>query len=131
MAAIEGAVGEARRAGLARRGPIASSWAGRTFLAALEPPPRLRVPSPLRARPPLDRRHKAEIWPEFVRFHAHTRASIATMGDVDLNAAMFRNPFAGRMIRMRAGTALRIIAAHDRRHVWQAWRVRGAEGFPR
>jgi hypothetical protein len=32
---------------------------------------------------------------------------------------------------MRAGTGLRIIIAHERRHVWQAWGVREATGFPR
>lgn len=131
ISAIERAVDHARRTGLTRRAPMASSWAGRKFLASLEPPPGLKVRSPRRARPPQQRRHKAEVWPEFVRFHAHARASIARMADVDLNRAVFANPFLGGLIRMRAGTALRIIAAHERRHVWQAWRVRACEGFPR
>lgn len=131
MRAIEDAVELARRAGHARREPIACSWAGRTFLASLEPPPRLKARSPGRARPPRDRRYKADVWPEFVRFHAHARTSIARMADVDLNRAVFGNPFLGGLVRMRAGTALRIIAAHERRHVWQAWRVRETEGFPR
>jgi hypothetical protein len=131
MAAIERAVDEARRAGHGRVGPIASTWVGRHFIASMEPPPRLRMRSPRRARPHADHRHKAEVWPEFVRFHAHARKVITTMADVDLNRAVFGNPWVGGAIRMRAGTGLRVITAHERRHIWQAWRVRESEAFPR
>jgi hypothetical protein len=131
MGSIERAVAEARAAGRSRRGPIASTWIGRRFIASMEPPPRLRTKSPRPARPRDDYRHKAEVWPEFVRFHAHARAAIASMADVDLNRATFGNPFLGRWVRMRVGTGLRIITAHERRHVWQAWRVRESYAFPR
>ncbi len=88
--------------------------------------------SPSSTRPEDRPRHKAEVWPEFVRFHSHVRAAIASMADVDLNAATFPNPFVpGGLVRMRVGTALRVVAAHERRHLWQAWRVREAEAFPR
>jgi len=128
---IDRAVHEARRAGRSRSGPIRSSWFGRAFIASLEPPPRIKTRTSRRTVPPAERRYKADVWPAFVRFHAHLRTSIASMADVDLNRATFPNPFLGPMVRMRAGTGLRILAAHDRRHVWQAARVRAAEGFPR
>lgn len=131
MRCIEGAVEEARRAGHHRAGPIASTWMGRRFIASMEPPPRMRMKSPGTARPPVDHRHKAEVWPEFVRFHAHVRAAIVGMADVDLNRATFGNPFLKGLVRIRVGTALRVIAAHERRHVWQARRVREADAFPR
>jgi hypothetical protein len=123
------AVARAEAGGLTRQGPIASTWVGRRFIASLEPPVGLRIRAPRRIRP-APHRHKAEVWPEFVRQHTHMRACIAGWGHVDLNRAVFPNPLA-RYGRVRAGTALCIIAAHDRRHVWQASRVRGAAGFPR
>jgi hypothetical protein len=112
-----------------RSRPIVSSWFGRTFVAMLEPPVRMKVRAPRTIRP-ADRRHKAEVWPEFVRQHTHLRRCVASWAEVDLNRAVFANPFAP-VGWLRAGTGLRIIAAHDRRHVWQASRVRGANGFPR
>jgi hypothetical protein len=84
----------------------------------------------LKAIRPADRRHKAEVWPEFVRQHTRFRRCLAAWAQVDLNRAVFRNPL-GPFGRLRAGTGLRIMAAHDRRHLWQASRVRGAPGFPR
>ena len=70
----------------------------------------------LKAIRPADRRHKAEVWPEFVRQHTRLRKCVAAWAQVDLNRAVFRNPL-GPFGRLRAGTGLRIIAAHDRRHV--------------
>jgi hypothetical protein len=127
--AMTAAVARAEARGLTRRDPIRSSFLGRWFVAMLEPPVRLRTRAPGTIRP-ARYRHKAEVWPEFVRQHTHMRANIATWGQVDLNRALFPNPLA-RYGRLRAGTGLCIIAAHDRRHVWQASGVRATEGFPR
>jgi hypothetical protein len=129
--ALARAVAASRRSGQSRQDDIRSCFAGRAFIAALEPPPRLKMRAPRRSVPPAARWHKAEAWPAFVRFHAHLRSAIRLMADVDLNRAVFPNPFLGPLVRVRAGTGLRIIAAHERRHVWQAWRVREVEGFPR
>jgi hypothetical protein len=129
FAGLSEAVERARSRGLTRTGPIVSSWFGRRFIAMLEPPVNLKTRAP-RAIRPAERRHKAEVWPEFVRQHTHLRRCVADWTDVDLNRAVFPNPL--RPIgRVRAGTGLRIMAAHDRRHLWQASRVRAAAGFPR
>jgi hypothetical protein len=125
------AVEKARRAGVSRERPIHSSFVGRAFIKSLEPPARIKMRAPRATVPPAERRYKADVWPAFVRFHAHLRSSIASMTDVDLNRATFPNPFLGRLVRMRAGTGLRIMAAHDRRHVWQAAQVHATAGFPR
>jgi hypothetical protein len=131
MPSLELAVERARRDGYTGRTPIRSSLPGRWFIATLEPPVRWKLRAPAKIKPPAERRLKAEVWPEFVRFHAHMKTALTGMADVDLNRAAFVNPFLGRLVRVRAGTGLRIMAAHERRHVWQAWGVRKAEGFPR
>lgn len=129
VAGIRPALEEARARGLRRAGPIAVSWWGRRFVGSLEPPARLKMKTP-RAIVPGARKRKAEVWPEFVRIHGQIRACIEENADLDLNGARMRNPLFG-LVWMRVGTALRAIAAHDRRHIWQARAVRNADGFPR
>jgi hypothetical protein len=128
--ALSAAVDRTRANGLTRAAPIRSSWIGRRFIAMLEPPAGMKTRAPRAIRPAVAPRHKAEVWPEFVRQHTHLRGCLTEWADIDLNRATFPNPL-GPFGRLRAGTGLHIMAAHDRRHVWQASRVRGLAGFPR
>ena len=54
-------------------------------------------------------------------------------GSIDLTATIagvrFPNPFI-RGVRFSLATGLHVIAAHERRHLWQAWRVRQAAERP-
>jgi hypothetical protein len=129
MERLQPAVDDARARGLRRMGPIAMSWWGRLFVRSLEPPATIRMKA-ARAIAPAPRKRKAEVCPEFVRIHTHLRGLIENCADLDLNRARMKNPFVG-FVPMRAGTALRVILAHDRRHLSQARRVRATEGFPR
>jgi hypothetical protein len=45
--------------------------------------------------------------------------------EIDLTGVRFPNPFI-RGVRFSLATGLHVIAAHERRHLWQAWRVRQA-----
>jgi hypothetical protein len=53
------------------------------------------------------------------------RAFLIEYADLDLAAVRFPNPFV-RGIRFSLATGLHVITAHQRRHLWQAWRVRRA-----
>jgi hypothetical protein len=44
---------------------------------------------------------------------------------LDLAGIRFVNPFLPG-VRFSLATGLHVIAAHERRHLWQAWRVRRA-----
>ena len=130
MSRLQPAVDDALAAGHMRGGPIASTWFGRRFIASLQPPVRIKMKAPGKIVPAV-RKRKAEVWPEFVRQHIHLRSFISERcGQVDLNTARFRNPFVP-VIWMRAGTALGVMAAHDRRHLVQAQQIRQSPGFPR
>ena len=61
--------------------------------------------------------------------HQYIRELILDAADVDLTRATFPNPFIP-IIRVRVATALAILAAHDRRHLWQAEQVKLAAGYP-
>jgi hypothetical protein len=85
------------------------------------------MPAPGQTRP-AGRRHKAEVWPEFVRTNGRVKALIESQAGVDLTRARIRFPVLGHL---RAWTALCLMAAHERRHLWQAQQVRASDGFPR
>ena len=53
------------------------------------------------------------------------RAFLRKYADIDLAGVHFPNPFIP-VVRFSLATGLHVIAAHDRRHIWQAWNVRKA-----
>lgn len=124
LAAFAAAAARARRQGRTRRRPALPGAAGRLFLATLEPPPRWwsRLPAPRKIRPQaapgLAVSHEA-----FRDSQAAVRAFVAEHADLDLAGVPFRNPFVPG-VRFSLATGLQVIAAHERRHLWQAGRVR-------
>lgn len=118
----------ARAAGRTGGGPIASSIFGRMFISSMEPPVRLRVQAPRKIAPPPDKTRE-EIMGSFREAHARMREMVRAAAEVDVNRATFANPFLS-FVRVRVGTAFRVITAHDRRHIWQAENVRNSPGFP-
>ena len=53
------------------------------------------------------------------------RAFLRAGADLDLTGVRFPNPFV-RGVRFSLATGFNVIVAHERRHLWQAWRVRQA-----
>jgi hypothetical protein len=119
----------AREQGRLRRGPAAPGFVGRWFVRTMEPPVKepFRMKAPRTAEPcaapPL-----VKAFASFTASHDEVRAFLLESADLDLAAVRFPNPFV-RGIRFSLATGLQIIAAHERRHLWQAWRTRrAAEG---
>lgn len=129
MRELQPAVDAARDARRTRRGPIELSRAGRLLVAQIEPPVTVRVPAMPSVRPTTTRTLKAEIWPEFVRIRGTVRTLLVRAVDVDLNCV--RTPHPSFRLPLRGSTVLHLLAAHDRRHLWQAASVRRSPGFPR
>ena len=114
--------------GRKRQGPAVPGLIGRSFIAWLEPPvkPRLKSKAPRKIRPregpPL-----SDAFEQFIASHDDTRAFLQRFSEIDLAAIRFPNPFVPG-VRFSLATGVNVLAAHDRRHVWQAWNVRrGAE----
>lgn len=124
---IEAALRRARERGRARRGPVAPGLFAAWFIRSLEPPVRWRVPNPCSITPapalPL-----ADALSRFLRSQAAVRSALQSAAGLDLSVR-FANPFVPGL-RLRALAGFAIIAAHGRRHLWQARRVLAAEGFP-
>jgi hypothetical protein len=120
-----GAMREAlKRSFPARTGPIRPSALGGVFLKRLEPPVTQAVRAP-KVIVPRANKTAAEVMAAFLVAHEQIRAVIRDGAALDLNAIRFRNPLLP-ILRVRVGTGLLIMAAHERRHLWQANRVRQA-----
>jgi hypothetical protein len=104
--------------------PIEAALLERLFLWAVEPPARLRVKSPRSAMPPVSV-DPANVRAALLKTHSEMRALIREAGGLDLNRIVFPNPFF-RQMPIRVGTALLVVPAHERRHIWQANNVRKA-----
>jgi len=126
--AVRGAVDAARSSGWTRKNPAQPSFFGTRFIRSQEPPVkrRLRAPSTVRPSSGLPR---DEVLRRYHAAHATFRQLILDAATIDINRATFKNPFFP-LIRVKVATALRIIPAHDRRHLWQAEQVRNRAGFP-
>jgi DinB family protein len=128
LAAMEEPAEWARRDGRPRRGPATAGWVARLFVRSLEPPPRWwsrrRAPRKIRPRP------APPLGPTFaglVASQADVHAFLRAHADLDLAGIRFPNPLV-RGIRFSLATGLHVIAAHERRHLWQAWNVRRVLG---
>jgi hypothetical protein len=121
-------VGRTKRTPLDTVG-ISPGWFGAWFIRTMEPPVRTRMRTPKKALPATAAVDPREALGEFISSHDAVRAVVEGASRLDLNNVRFKNPFIG-LLRFTVGTGLLIITAHDRRHLWQARKVREAPGFP-
>ena len=119
--AMQGALAAARERGLTRRDPVAPGFLGRKFAQSLEPPVKRRMRAPGKIKPQATRT-RTEIMAAYVTAHDRIRQLLVEAAEVDANRATFTNPFIG-LVHMKVSSAFHIIAAHDRRHLWQAQHV--------
>jgi hypothetical protein len=127
-AALLAAVKSGRSVRELRRAPIQPPWFSRFFIRILEPPPKRKLPAPKKIVP-ASRISKEEALRAFLHSQEQVRAVIREGSGLDLNRIRFRNPFI-RLLRFTVGAGLLIVAAHDRRHLWQAGQVRQSATFP-
>lgn len=119
--AIQTGLAAARQRGWGRRGPLTPGFFGRKFAEALEPPVKRRTSAPGRITPQTART-RAEIMDSYRAAHDRLRGLLVEAAALDANRATFPNPFVG-VLRMKVSSAFHIVAAHDRRHLWQAQQV--------
>lgn len=119
----------AATAGTGRFDGLRPNAIGRWFVRSLEPPPRQKTKTFKNLVPPSSL-PVADALAHYLASHEPYRRLVAAAATVDPNRVVAANPFLG-WVRMRLSTALLVIPAHDRRHLWQARQVLAAPGFPR
>jgi DinB superfamily len=125
---IDEAIGHAHAARWHSDGPFKYGFVEKWFVHANEPPPRIRMKAP-RAAAPLAFQPRRELWAEFVALQEELRERIRQAQGLDLARAKVNSPFM-RPFRLGLGTCLAFLAAHQRRHLWQARQVRSHADFP-
>ncbi len=126
LRAMQPAGDRAVKEGRRRKGPARPGLIGTWFIRTLEPPvkPHFKSKAPQSIRPRLSPALPEAIG-QFLASQNEVRSFLRQYADIDLAGVRFRNPFI-RGVRFSLATGLHVIAAHERRHLWQAWRVRQA-----
>ncbi len=125
---IGDAIQDARARGITGAAPFRFGWLDRTIVRQTEPPVRRRFSSPRRFRP-LHGQPVTAILPTFL--HVQRQFSQLTVDAEGLDLARVKVPTPiSRLLKLSLGMTLAQAAAHERRHLEQARRVREDPRFP-
>ena len=126
ITAMRGPAASARAAGRSRRGPATPGLLGGWFAWSLEPPVtrrfRMKAPGKIAPRPAPA---LSDVTPRFFASHGAISQFVREYAGIDLTGVLFPNPFLPGL-RFSLASGIHILAAHERRHIWQAWNVRRA-----
>lgn len=121
-------LGKLAEAGKRTDGPSRADWVGRLYAWLLEPPARLKVRAPRPFVPPVGMTSEQALR-TFLAEQGRVVALAQQSAGLDLAARKVPTPVS-RYVRYNALSAFRTVAAHERRHLWQARQaalaVRGA-----
>jgi hypothetical protein len=125
---LDEGISEAIRRGMFAEGPFRPSLLGRFWVWTLEPPPKMRVTAP-RIFHPASGRPRHEVMAALRAYQVQFIDRLRQANGLDLAQARVASP-ASDWIRLPLGAAFRVMAAHERRHLWQARRITQLRTFP-
>lgn len=123
------AMEDARRRQLVGRGPFRYGMFESWFVRTMEPPAKRRFRAP-KVFQPEGRLTRAEIVAAFQQRQTDYVAALHAADGVDLRRAKVTSP-TSRLFKTSLGQSFALMAAHQRRHLWQARQVRQHREFPR
>lgn len=154
LVVLDEAIEEGWERGLTGRPPYRRTFTGRWIARLLEPPPGLKIPAPREIRPRRPERSgtaggrpeggdggdgddggagasnpAASPLPRFVALRDRLARRLRDAEGLDAGRVRVRSPFVP-LLRVDLESALRLVTAHERRHLWQARRVTEDPGFP-
>lgn len=125
---LEQALAEALARGLMGPGPFRYGWLGKWLLANTEPPPKRKGKAP-RSFTPAYGQPITAVLPTFLHLQGQLALQLAQANGLDLARVKVPAPGLGP-VKLNLHITFAWIAAHERRHLWQARQVRGHAGFP-
>lgn len=128
LPAIDEGIADAIRHGAYAEGPFQYSLVGRIFSRMMEPPARFRMRAALDKQPGPER-PKRETLAGFRAYQVQYVDRLRQANGIDLSRSCVRSPLAS-WIRIPLGSAFASMAAHERRHLWQARKITEMAGFP-
>lgn len=131
LPALDRGISEARSRGLVGGGEYRPGLLGGWLARSMEPPPRTgtRSRSSKQILPAAAQRPLAEGRAEFLRMQDELERRVSDSEGLDLRRAKVASPLM-KLLRLRLGDSLAFLLAHQRRHLWQAHRVREEPRFP-
>lgn len=127
---IDQAIARARSRGLAGSGSFRFGFLNGWLIRTIEPPPRrkFKTPKPVAVAPA---GHEVDaVLREFVEYQDKLLACTQRAEGIDLARAKLRSPLM-KLLKLSLAECFALLAAHERRHLWQARQVVAAPGFPR
>ena len=119
---LRAAFDEVRRAGRLGSGPFKVGLMGNLLKWSLEPPPRLKFKAKASFRPvefgPAER-----VLPDFLEAQEQIEACVREAAGLAIDQVKVVSPVDAR-VKYNGFAALQIVAAHERRHLWQAEQAR-------
>ena len=128
LPAIDEGIADAIRHGAYAEGPFQYNLIGRIFSHLMEPPARFRMRAAI-DKMPGPQRPKRETLAGFRAYQVQYVDRLRQANGLDLSRSCVRSPFAS-WIRIPLGSAFASMAAHERRHLWQARKIIEWAGFP-
>lgn len=119
---IRSAIGEARSRQLFSNGSFRRSVPGNLLIRWMDAPPRIKFKAP-KAYAPVLNMPVAEIVEKFFLLQDELLKELRAAQGIDLVRVKVTNPLS-KWWKMSLGEEFALTAAHERRHLWQAWRVR-------
>jgi DinB superfamily len=126
---IDGAIDRARQRELFSLGPFNYGLLGNRFIRSQEPPVKRRMKTFKQYLPPPDR-SLPEVESAFLDLQDQIIDRIRAANGLNLSRIKIGSPV-NRLIRFNLAAWFAATAAHERRHLWQARRIREHQNFPR
>jgi hypothetical protein len=126
---IDEGIAAAIKAGQYGTGPFTYNWLGRLIVAAVSPPPKMRVKAARNIQPVNDR-PRAQVMAAFRAYQVQYVDRLRQADGLNLAKARVGSPVSP-WIRLPLGSGFALAVAHQRRHLWQAARVVESPEFPR
>jgi hypothetical protein len=125
---LETALSDARTQGLVAPGPFKHGWLGKWIIANTEPPAKHKYRAP-RGFTPAHGQPITAVLPTFRHLQEQLSLQLEQASGLDLAHIRVPAPEA-RLLRFNLHVTFAWIAAHERRHLWQARQVRSHAAFP-
>ena len=125
---LEKTLADARARGLVGQGPFGYGFLGKWLLGNTEPPPRRKSKAPRSFMPPDDQPITA-VLPTFLHLQEQLALLLIEANGLDLARVKVPAPGLGP-VKLNLHITLAWIAAHERRHLWQARQVRSLAASP-
>ena len=130
---MRAAIADGKSRTLTGEGPFTYGFFSRKFIASMEPPAKRKFKAPKNYLPPAESERDATL-AEFRRISKDFRTLAQSAAGLNLARVKTQMPAFSALLRalvkMPLGARFELIAAHDRRHLWQAEAVRNHPEFP-